>query len=117
MTAAIIDTLQITKKAREAGFTEAQAEFQAEVLAEVVGQLATKSDLKELALATKSDIKELARTTKSDLKELETRLETRLEGRIDAKAAEIKSDLIKWLATILMGQLGLIITVIYKFSH
>jgi hypothetical protein len=43
------DTLAFTKKMKSAGFSEQQAEAQAEAIAELVeGQLATKRDLKEL---------------------------------------------------------------------
>lgn len=47
--AAVFDTLQYAKRLKEAGFTEQQAEVQAEALAEIVDdKLATKQDLKEL---------------------------------------------------------------------
>lgn len=43
------DTLAYSKKLREAGFTELQAEAQAEALAQIVNDhIATKQDLKEL---------------------------------------------------------------------
>ena len=43
------DTLKYSKKLREAGFTEQQAEIQAEALKELIeDKLATKQDLKEL---------------------------------------------------------------------
>lgn len=45
---AIFDTLQFAKKAKEVGFTEAQAEFQAEEIARIMDEtLATKTDLRE----------------------------------------------------------------------
>ena len=47
--AAIFDTLAYAKKLKTAGFTDTQAETQAEALAEIVeSQLATKRDLKEM---------------------------------------------------------------------
>lgn len=43
------DTLKYTKKLRDAGFTEQQAEVQAEALKELIEEkLATKQDLKNL---------------------------------------------------------------------
>lgn len=49
MTATNFDTLAYAKKLKEAGFTEQQAEAQAEALRAVVDtNLATKQDLKEL---------------------------------------------------------------------
>jgi len=62
------DTLAYAKKLKAAGFTEKQAEVQAEALAEMVDE----------QLATKHDIKELAR----DIKELELRLRHDLTLRI-----------------------------------
>lgn len=64
------DTLAYAKKLREAGFTEGQAEAQAEALRAVVDE----------NLATKADIAELKR----DLKELESRITIRLGGLIVA---------------------------------
>ena len=57
---AVFDTLQYAKKLKEAGFTERQAEAQAEALAEIVDdRLATKQDIVELRVDLKRDIKEL----------------------------------------------------------
>ncbi len=53
------DTLAYVKTLREAGIPEPQAEAQASALANVLrsgtGELATKQDIRELALATKHD--------------------------------------------------------------
>ena len=93
------DTLEYVKKAREFGFKEDFAEYQARQFESVLdtaistmyetvkadANLATKKDLKELELsikelelsikaleaATKKDLKELEATTKRELKELE----------------------------------------------
>ncbi len=52
MSAIAFDTLAYAKKLKEAGFTEQQAEVQAEAMAELVNeQLATKRDLKELEMS------------------------------------------------------------------
>jgi len=56
----VFDTLAYAKKLKAVGFTEDQAEVQAETLAELLDeQLTTKKDLKELEIALKRDIKEL----------------------------------------------------------
>ena len=58
------DTLAYAKKLKEAGFTEAQAEVQAEALANIIDQrLATKQDI----LALKRDLKEFQMRLKHDL--------------------------------------------------
>jgi len=58
------DTLAYAKKLKAAGFTEQQAEIQAEALSEIIeDRLATKQDIEEL----KRDIKELELRLKHDL--------------------------------------------------
>ena len=52
MSAIAFNTLAYAKKLKAAGFTEQQAEVQAEAMAELVNeQLATKRDLKELEMS------------------------------------------------------------------
>ncbi|MEO5333766.1 MAG: CCDC90 family protein [Magnetococcus sp. YQC-5] len=54
------DTFFSVKRLKEAGFTDAQAETQTRIIAELVDdRLATKKDLEELRLANKQDLKEL----------------------------------------------------------
>ena len=89
--AVAIDTLAYARRLREAGFSEQQAEGQAEALAAAMTDtLATKQDLRELAAATKQDLQELAAATKRDLQELAGRLEVRF-AQIDARFAQIDS--------------------------
>ena len=58
--ALVFDTLAYAKKLKAVGFTEDQAEVQAEELAKVIDEnLATKHDLKVLEIALKRDLKEL----------------------------------------------------------
>ena len=65
---AIFDTLAYAKKLKAAGFTDDQAEIQAQALAEIIEErLATKQDLKELELRLKQDLKELELRLKLDL--------------------------------------------------
>jgi hypothetical protein len=57
MNAIVFDTLAYAKKLKSAGFTEEQAEVQAEALAGLVNaQLATKRDLNELEMRLKHDL-------------------------------------------------------------
>jgi hypothetical protein len=58
--AIIFDTHAYVKKLKAVGFTEEQAEVQAEAIKELVDErLATKQDIKELEIALKKDLKEL----------------------------------------------------------
>jgi len=77
--AILFDTLLYASKLKKAGFTEEQAEIQAEALAEIVdNNLATKNDIKELEVALKHDTELIRKDTKClevslkyDIKELE----------------------------------------------
>ena len=83
---ATFDTLAYAKKLKAAGFTEDQAEIQAQALVEII----------EERLATKQDLKELELHLKQDLKELELRLTLRLGGMSVAGIA-IVATLVKLL--------------------
>lgn len=79
------DTLTYAKKLKEAGFTEQQAEVQAEALRAVVdANLATKQDLKVLEGTLRHEMKELDAALRHDLKEMESRIIIRLGGLIVA---------------------------------
>lgn len=86
------DTLAYAKKLKEAGFTEQQAEVQAEALRAVVdANLATKQDvallqreIKESESGLRRDMKELETTLRRDMKEIESRITWRLGGLIVA---------------------------------
>ena len=75
------DTLAYVKKLKSAGVPEKQAEIQAEAFAEILEErIATKQDLKELELALKHDL------------------------------ANIKSEIIKWVAGMLVAQAAIVAT-------
>jgi len=87
------DTLAYSKKLKAAGFTEQQAEVQAEAFAEIIeDRLATKQDI----LILQRDIKELEASLKRDMKELELRLTVRL-GLMMAGSIAIVATLVKLL--------------------
>ncbi|MEE8555809.1 MAG: hypothetical protein V3T00_08100, partial [bacterium] len=76
------DTLTYAKKLQEAGFTEQQAEAQAEALRAVVEEnLATKLDLKEMEgrliheiELVRRDMKEMDSSLRHDIKEMDSSL-------------------------------------------
>ena len=104
MTTITFDTLAYARKLKSAGFTEEQAEIQAEALVEIVDErLATKQDIlelkrdiKELETTLKRDMKELETTFKRDIKELEMRLTIRL-GTMMAISIAVVATLVKLL--------------------
>ncbi len=75
----IFDTHTYVKRLKAAGFTEEQAEVQAESMSALIEEgLATKRDLKELETSLRRDMKELETSLRRDMKELELRLSIRL---------------------------------------
>lgn len=77
------DILAYAKKLKAAGFTEEQAEVQAEAFAEIIEErLTTKQDLKELELAMRRDL------------------------------AAVKSEIIKWVAGMLVAQAAIVATLV-----
>jgi HEPN domain-containing protein len=78
------DTLAYAKKLKEAGFTEQQAEAQAEALRAVVdANLATKQDIAAVQRdieMLRREIKEMEMNLRRDMKELEARVTLRLGG-------------------------------------
>ncbi|MEE8554434.1 MAG: hypothetical protein V3T00_01145 [bacterium] len=100
------DTHAYVKKLQAVGFTEAQAEVQAEAIAGLVNeQLATKRDLKELETTLKRDLAELETALKRDLKELETTL----RGGMKEQETSLKREM-KELELRLTVRLGAIVT-------
>jgi len=93
------DTLAYAKKLKAAGFTDKQAEVQAEAIAEIIEErLATKQDILDLKrdmkemetalrreiLDLKRDMKEMETSLKRDMKEIEIRLKHDLTLRLGA---------------------------------
>lgn len=69
------DTLKYANKLKAVGFSEKQAEVQAEAIADLVtDDLATKRDLRELELCVKRDLQEMGLCIKRDLQEMELRI-------------------------------------------
>lgn len=80
MSVAIFDTHAYIKKMKAVGFTEEQAEVQAETVADLINE----------RLVTKAD---------SDL-----------------RIAELKTELVKWMLGIALGQVALLVTLL-KVGH
>ena len=97
----IFDTLAYSKRLIAAGFTQRQAEIQADTLKEIIDEkIASKRDLKELDVNLSRDIKELEVALKTDMKELEVALKTdmkelevALKSDIEEKHVSLKRDM------------------------
>jgi hypothetical protein len=80
MSVAIFDTHAYIKRMKAVGFTEEQAEVQAETVADLINErLVTKADL-------------------------------------DLRIAELKTELVKWMLGIALGQVALLVTLL-KIGH
>ncbi|MGQ9366964.1 hypothetical protein [Azospirillum sp. ST 5-10] len=84
MTAIPFDTLKLAERLQAGGFTPEQARTAAAAIAEAMtgAELPTKSDL--------------------------AALEARLDSRIATSIADAKTDLLRWLVPLLLGQAALI---------
>lgn len=113
MSAELFDTLKYAEALEQAGFSDAQARAIARGSRDSLkfDELATKTDLRELAAATKSDLRELAVATKADIaavkadiREVETKL------RVDIADVKAEQKIIRWgMALILAGVVSLVL--------
>lgn len=123
---AALDTLQIVKRLREAGFNDVQAEAVTNVVRDIretaFDQLATKADVERLALTTKADVERLAvdverlaATTKADIERLAADIQRFVAtGKADLAAAiaEVKVDIIKWVVGIGFAQVAMVVALL-----
>lgn len=98
MSSLIFDTHNFVKKLTTAGMPEAQAEILA----------SEQANLIDNRLATKQDI--------ALLKEDIASLENNIEMKIDMKIESAKSDLIKWVAGLLIAQAALVAALLKLFT-
>lgn len=106
---AAIDTLEVAKEMKAAGFTDGQAEALARAVGRIRSELdaeqASKADLKRLELALMAELKALEQATRADVKGLELALRAELREsklRLEGKLAETRAGLLKWT----MGAIG-----------
>jgi hypothetical protein len=98
--AATLDTLQIAKRLKEAGFGDSRAEAVTGVFREF--QESDRSDL-----ATRADVERLEGGLE--------RLETKLSMLIEVKSAAIKNDVIRWLVGVAFAEAALVVAILKLF--
>ena len=89
------NTLAYAKKLKAVGFTEDQAEVQAEALAQIIDErlatkqdiLALRRDINGLENSLRRDMKEMDNSLRRDMKEMELRLKHDLTLRLGAMLA------------------------------
>ena len=106
------DTHQYVKELKAAGFTEAQAEIQANWLKVLVeNDLATKQDVHELELKLNARIEMVKTELKHDIEITKAELQRDIKA-LDAKIEASKVELLKWLIGLMIAQTGVIIAIV-----
>jgi len=114
MSTLTFDTLKFANQLKIAGVPSVHAEAEAKALSEVLetnlGELATKSDLREVESGLRHEIGDV----RKDLQ--------RVEERFDTKLANLKFELLKWMiglaiaqATLVIGLIGVLIGLLKFF--
>ncbi|MBF8273264.1 MAG: hypothetical protein HW380_2369 [Magnetococcales bacterium] len=122
-TAMTFDTLAYAKRLKAVGFTEAQAEVQAETIVELMEErLATKldievvrRDMKEMETGLKRDMKELDAGLQAKMKEMETGLKRdmkELDASLQAKMREMELRLTHNLTLRLGGMMAASVVIV-----
>jgi hypothetical protein len=116
------DTLMLSKLFKESNFTEQQAEVMSEVLRISQEAAANKASIEIKAAKQEIDdsINKKELTTKQDLSVTEKKLELKIvEVRSDLslKIEQVRVEIIKWTAGLLLAQTGLLFTLIKVFLH
>lgn len=99
-----VDTLMISKLLRQVNFSEEQAEIVSEIVkhTNLNSKEIVREEISEYKEEVMKDMSQLA--TKSDIKEIELKIE------------QTKSDLIKWVAGLMIANTGLLFTLIKFFN-
>lgn len=90
------------KRLETVGVPREQAEVHAQMLAEVIAQVATKDDLIVL---------------KDDLEALEARLKEWVQLFVKEQIQSLKADMLKWLVTISIAQTSLLFAALRYLPH
>ena len=110
----VLDTLAFAKRMEAVGFTRQQAEALADEQVRMLDErLATKGDIEALRITTKADIEALKLSLSALIEKTRLELEAKVEkarletesrvvdltAKLDARIAESKSDMMRWMFT------------------
>ena len=105
----IFDTHESFKILTQSGFSKEQAEGQVKVITNLIeGHLATKNGLHELENIMSIKLKELENKFENNLKELENKLLTEILHK--------RSEIIKWVAGLMVAQAAIFAAMLKIFS-
>lgn len=116
MTTIVLDTLAYAEKLKSGGFSEQQAATQAHALAEIIDrQMVTKAEVEAHENNLRRDIEALRLEVKRDIEAL--RLEMKRDvAETNARIAESKAELIRWVVGAGFLQTTLIIGALMKMG-
>jgi hypothetical protein len=107
-----LDTLDIAKRLKEAGFNDAQAEAVTTVFRDVrtadLAPLATKADIDRLEAATRSNFQRLEATTKAEIQRLEATSKAEIQ-RLEAQIELLRRDLTIRLGSMIVVMTGILL--------
>ena len=95
MSGLAIDTLRYVKRLRAVGFSEEQAEVQAEALSEAIRE----------SLVTKADLNEALEKLRVEITAVGVKIDRAVDG-LRVEAREAQANMLRWLAPLLLGQLA-----------
>lgn len=114
MVVSSLDTHEIVKDLKAAGFTDEQAEAVTRAVKQAqdidLSNLATKTDLAELRTATKMDLAEL----RNEFTEFRAGTNTEF-ARLRTEMADMRAELIKWVVGVGFAQVATILAVLRLF--
>jgi hypothetical protein len=107
-----LDTLDIAKRLKEAGFNDAQAEAVTTVFRDVrtadLAPLAAKIDIERLEAGTKADIQRLEAATRAEIQRLEAPTKADIQ-RLDDKIEILRRDLTIRLGSMIVVMTGVLL--------
>jgi len=116
----IFDTHESFKILTQSGFSKEQAEGQVKVITNLIeGHLATKNGLHELENIMSIKLKELENKFENNLKELENKFENNLkelENKLLTEILHTRSEIIKWVAGLMVAQAAIFAAMLKIFS-
>lgn len=105
MSVAAFDTLKLVRRLESAGMPGAQAAGLAEAFAEImITELATKGDLRELRAELRAEIGLL----RTDME--------KMRGELRTEIAASKSDVLRWIVPLMLGQMALSLGILLRVS-
>lgn len=116
MSIAAFDTLKLVRRLESAGMPGAQAAGLAEAFAEImITELATKADLRELRADLIGQMNGRDGSLRTELEKLRTDME-KMRGELRTEIAASKSEMLRWIVPLMLGQMALSLGILLRVS-